>query len=87
MSVTTAERTAKKDPSQHLLTVEQMVENDYPVPSYLADVFQKSDGWIETPQADADTEPEFQSVYAIDCEMVRALVFVYVPTDNNDKRL
>ena len=52
-----------------------MVENDYPVPSYLADVFPKPDGWIETPEADpdADAKPEAQSVYAIDCEMVRAL--------------
>ena len=52
-----------------------MVENDYPVPSYLADVFSKPDGWIETPEADpeADAKPGSQSVYAIDCEMVRAL--------------
>ncbi|KAH9958157.1 hypothetical protein BC827DRAFT_1362457 [Russula dissimulans] len=64
-----AERTAKKDPSTYLLSTEQMIENDYPVPSYLADVFEKPDGWMETPQADTDTSPEFQSVYAIDCEM------------------
>jgi RNA exonuclease 1 len=54
-----------------------MVENDYPVPSYLADVFPKPDGWIETPETDpdpdADAKPRAQSVYAIDCEMVRAL--------------
>jgi RNA exonuclease 1 len=50
-----------------------MVENDYPVPSYLADVFLKPDGWIETPETDpdADAKPGVQSVYAIDCEMVR----------------
>jgi RNA exonuclease 1 len=53
--------------------VEQMVENDYPVPSYRADVFSKPDGWVETTEADADAKPEVQSVYAIDCEMVRAL--------------
>ena len=52
-----------------------MVENDYPVPSYLADVFSKPDGWIETPEADPDAnvKPWDQSVYAIDCEMVRVL--------------
>ncbi len=52
-----------------------MIENDYPVPSYLADVFDKPDGWIETPEADADADAKLvtQSVYAIDCEMVRAL--------------
>jgi RNA exonuclease 1 len=71
-----AERSAKKDPTQYLLTVEQMIENDYPVPSYLADVFSKPDGWIETPEADADAKPVVQSVYAIDCEMVRALRYV-----------
>jgi len=51
-----------------------MIENDYPVPSYLADVFDKPDGWIETPEADADADAKLvtQSVYAIDCEMVRA---------------
>ncbi|KAF8496216.1 hypothetical protein F5888DRAFT_1706478 [Russula emetica] len=66
-----AERSAKKDPTQYLLTVEQMVENDYPVPSYLADVFSKPDGWMETPEADpvVDFKPGTQSVYAIDCEM------------------
>ena len=33
-----------------------MVENDYPVPSYLADVFKMLDGWIETPEAPTDTK-------------------------------
>ena len=68
-----AERSARKDPTQYLLTVEQMVENDYPVPSYLADVFSKPDGWIETPEADPGARPGALLVYAIDCEMVRAL--------------
>lgn len=27
-----------------------MVDNDYPVPSHLSDVFSKSTGWIETPR-------------------------------------
>ncbi|KAN0141724.1 hypothetical protein V8E53_000186 [Lactarius tabidus] len=63
-----AELTQKKSPTQYLLTVEQMVENDYPVPAYLADVFQKSEGWIETPQVSADAEGP-PTVYAVDCEM------------------
>ena len=67
-----AERTAKRQPSQYLLTVEQMVENDYPVPSYLADVFEKPEGWIETLQAPTDAKSEAQPVLAIDCEMARA---------------
>jgi RNA exonuclease 1 len=69
---TAAEGTKNKNPAQHLLSVEQMVENDYPVPSYLADVFQKPEGWIETPQVAADDESS-HTVYAIDCEMVRIL--------------
>jgi len=48
-----------------------MIENDYPVPSYLADVFEKPDGWKETPQAPTDTKSEPQPVLAIDCEMAR----------------
>ncbi|KAF8259317.1 ribonuclease H-like domain-containing protein [Lactarius quietus] len=52
------ERTQNKGPVQYLLTLEQMVENDYPVPSYLAD----------TPQVAADAEGP-REVYAIDCEM------------------
>ncbi|KAI0249691.1 hypothetical protein BJV78DRAFT_1283805 [Lactifluus subvellereus] len=46
-----AERVENKDRTQYLLTVEQMIQNDYPVPSYLADVVKKPDRWIETPQA------------------------------------
>jgi RNA exonuclease 1 len=72
---TTAERAGRKDPSKYLLTVEQMVENDYPVPSYLADVFKAPDGWIETPEP-TDTKSEPESVYAIDCEMVRAFTML-----------
>jgi RNA exonuclease 1 len=68
---TTAERAGNKDPAQYLLTVEQMIENDYPVPSYLADVFKKPDGWIETPESPTGVESGAQKVYAIDCEMVR----------------
>ena len=38
------ERSVKNDPTQYLSTVELMVENDNPVPSYLSDVFSKPDG-------------------------------------------
>ncbi|KAN0111523.1 hypothetical protein V8E52_008407 [Russula decolorans] len=42
-----------------------------PESNYLADVFSKPDGWIETPEADpdADAKPGTQLVYMIDCEM------------------
>ncbi|KAF8626807.1 hypothetical protein AX17_006464 [Amanita inopinata Kibby_2008] len=40
-----------KDPAQYVLPIEQMIENDYPVPSYMADVFERPPEWVETPQA------------------------------------
>jgi len=61
----------KTDPTQYVLTLEQMIENDYPIPSYMADVFEKLAGWVETPQP-AENETKWnQKKYAIDCEMVR----------------
>jgi hypothetical protein len=48
-----------------------MAKNDYPVPSYLADVFSNLDGRIETPEAGAVAEPGYRSVYVIDCEIQR----------------
>jgi RNA exonuclease 1 len=63
--------THNADPTQYLLTLEQMIENDYPVPSYLAEIFPKSAGWLETPMP-SETESKWkQKIYAIDCEMVR----------------
>lgn len=61
----------KTDPTQYLLSLEQMIENDYPIPSYMADVFEKSTGWLETPEPTANESKENQKIYAIDCEMVR----------------
>jgi len=61
----------KSDPTQYVLTLEQMIENDYPIPSYMADVFEKPEGWVETPQPAEDETKWNQKIYAIDCEMVR----------------
>ena len=50
-----------------------MIENEYPIPSYMADVFTKPRGWVEIPQV-AETSLDgthTAKVYAIDCEMVR----------------
>ena len=55
-----------------------MIENDYPIPSYMADVFEKPDGWVETPQPVSDSilvlpdDKQRSRVYAIDCEMVHS---------------
>lgn len=48
------ERTQNKKPAQDLLTMMQIVENDNPVPSHLADVFREPEGWIETPPVAAE---------------------------------
>ncbi|KAF8893593.1 hypothetical protein BD779DRAFT_1507113 [Infundibulicybe gibba] len=45
-----SEHVRVKDPSNYLLTLEQMIENDYPIPSYMAEVSQAEDGWVETPE-------------------------------------
>lgn len=64
---------------RYLLTTEQMVENDYPLPSYVADVFQKPPGWVETPAQNADLESDTKPprIYAIDCEMVCRIVMMF----------
>ena len=48
------------------------MENDYPIPSYLADVFEKPAGWVETPKpaADAAVPEPTARILAMDCEMV-----------------
>ena len=52
-----------------------MIENDYPIPSYMADVFEKPEGWVETPQPAANELKTDQKIYAIDCEMVSVICF------------
>ncbi|KAJ3996078.1 ribonuclease H [Lentinula boryana] len=63
------------DLSEYMLTVEQMIDNEYPIPSYMADVdHERPPGWVETPE-----EPRFddqegiprprRKVFGIDCEM------------------
>ncbi|KAH7925607.1 hypothetical protein BV22DRAFT_1033761 [Leucogyrophana mollusca] len=70
-----SERAFEKDPSLYLLTLPQMIENDYPIPSYMADIFEKPPGWLETPQPSVEsivllpTEKQRSRIYAIDCEM------------------
>ena len=57
--------------------LEQMIENDYPVPTYMADVFQYTPKWRETPKPDnplvAKNGMPVRKIYAIDCEMVRRM--------------
>lgn len=44
-----------------------MVEHEYPIPSYMADIFQAPEDWIEMPLVE---EGGFPDIYGIDCEMV-----------------
>lgn len=64
-----SERAQEKDPLRYQLSTEQMLENDYPMPSYVADVFEKSEGWVETPHVE-DEEPVLKRrILSVDCEM------------------
>jgi RNA exonuclease 1 len=74
-----------KNPAQYVLSLEDMIENEYPIPSYMADVFQKPADWVETPQAPQPsvlaqpTPDQKPRVYAIDCEMVHPIFHLIQP--------
>jgi hypothetical protein len=64
-----------------------MIENDYPIPSYMADVFEKPPGWLETPEPKAsEYKLGLPKIYAIDCEMVFGFIsqdgFIQTWTNN-----
>lgn len=56
---------------RYTLSIEQMLENDYPLPSYMADVFEKPPGWVETPEPSGEPSTDTPRILAMDCEMVR----------------
>ncbi|KAM6501517.1 ribonuclease H [Amanita muscaria] len=64
-----SEALMNKDPLQYVLTVDQMIENDYPIPSYMADVFQYPPEWKESPKPVNALDSGRHKIYAIDCEM------------------
>lgn len=41
--------------------------------SFVSHMFSRLDGWVETPEANFDFKPGYQSLYAIACKMARAL--------------
>ena len=53
-----------------------MIENDYPVPSYIADTFEKTSDWVEVPEPGAEDQRQAR-ILAIDCEMVRSIVYIF----------
>ncbi|KZT27198.1 ribonuclease H-like protein [Neolentinus lepideus HHB14362 ss-1] len=65
-----SERAFEKSPVRYLLTLDQMIENDYPIPSYMGSKYVKAAGWVETPEPGPSSNLQATSpVYAIDCEM------------------
>ncbi|KAH8114272.1 hypothetical protein DFH11DRAFT_1596896 [Phellopilus nigrolimitatus] len=76
-SVKAAKEVDTKDPSVFVLTPAQMVENEYPLPSYLRDASggreagssnEDGEGWAETGKPE-DDETGVADVFAVDCEM------------------
>jgi RNA exonuclease 1 len=47
----------------YLLSLQRMIETDYPIPSYVADVFDNPDGWVETPQPVSELLPHERRAY------------------------
>ncbi|KAG6896567.1 hypothetical protein C0992_007419 [Termitomyces sp. T32_za158] len=88
-----SEMANNQDPAQYLLTLEQMIENEYPIPSYMADVFEKPDDrWLETPEPvktglldgipEKGKEPLKAKIYAIDCEMYQLKLALQCMTED-----
>ncbi|OJA14787.1 hypothetical protein AZE42_12824 [Rhizopogon vesiculosus] len=83
-AIRASQRACDNTPSLYLLSSKEMIENDYPIPSYMADVFEKGPGWIETPQASEESllllplEKRQSKIYAIDCEMPPKSVIDYM---------
>lgn len=72
------------NPLRYVLTPAQMLENEYPLPSYMKDSAgleagsstSGGDGWEETPKSD-DNENGTAEVFAIDCEMVSHCILCF----------
>jgi len=53
--------------TSYILTPEQMIENEYPTPAWVSDVFDIPEGWLQVPAPDDGAQDR---VLALDCEMV-----------------
>lgn len=53
--------------SSYILTAEQLLDNEYPVPNWMSEASQLGDNWIQVPEHSGN-EPD--RVLALDCEMV-----------------
>ncbi|KIJ42385.1 hypothetical protein M422DRAFT_31336 [Sphaerobolus stellatus SS14] len=59
----------EKDPRKFLLGVEDMANNEYPVPTYMGDLSQLPERWVESPYVDGTEDDSQPKVYSLDCEM------------------
>jgi RNA exonuclease 1 len=81
MNNSTEEQTTKGDPSMYTLSLDQMIDDEYPIPSYMLPMNSEAralpEGWIETlnvpPRRTLGERKKPPKVYALDCEMVSQL--------------
>lgn len=66
LNESTGERKVTLDVQTLMLTREQLLENEYPVPNYISESSQLSGEWIQSPEYIG----EEVKVLALDCEMV-----------------
>ncbi|KAG0359089.1 hypothetical protein BG005_001397 [Podila minutissima] len=68
-----SESAEKKSPEFHMLTLDELKDCDYPLPTYLSSESQLQEGWIETDRqtSDSDGPPPPKKLLAMDCEMCR----------------
>ncbi|PVF98588.1 hypothetical protein CPB86DRAFT_774753 [Serendipita vermifera] len=62
------EKAAPPPISSYILTPEQMLENEYPLPTWMSQASQLTDDWLQIPKYTGNDEGEAR-VLALDCEM------------------
>jgi hypothetical protein len=54
--------------------LEQLLENEYPLPSWMSEISQLSDDWLQVPECKTNSPDR---VLALDCEMVSLTYKIY----------
>lgn len=75
-----ASESAEKKPAEfHMLTLDELKDSDYPLPTYLSPESELQEGWIETdrPTSNSDAPSPPKKLLAMDCEMVRRCFLFY----------
>ncbi|KAG0017866.1 hypothetical protein BGZ82_000632 [Podila clonocystis] len=69
----TSESAEKKSAEFHMLTLDELKDSDYPLPTYLSPGSELQEGWIETdrPTWESTAPPPPKKLLAMDCEMCR----------------